>query len=153
MDAIIRCKCHIICTMRSKMEYVLDGSNVPKKVGMEPVQRGDTIYEFDIVLDMDADHVGRVTKTRCDALDQAVIARPGQEIAETIQSWLSEADAIKPLPNRDELTVELRKLYRDERSTFGNNEYPMDANTLDQMSCGQIEAVIATIQQRMQAAQ
>ena len=42
IDTIIRADCHIIATMRSKTEYVLEshgGKTAPRKVGMAPVQR------------------------------------------------------------------------------------------------------------------
>jgi hypothetical protein len=52
MNAISTCPIHIICTMRSKMDYVLNqnekGSWVPQKVGMAPIQRNEAEYEFDV---------------------------------------------------------------------------------------------------------
>ena len=93
IDEILQAPIHIIATMRSKMEYVLEensrGKQVPRKVGMGPVQRQDTEYEFSIVMDMDSDNNGVVTKTRCSALTNAVIPKPGKELADTLKEWLS----------------------------------------------------------------
>ena len=49
VDAILQSKCHVVVTMRSKMEYVQeknsDGRTVINKVGMAPIQRSGMEYE------------------------------------------------------------------------------------------------------------
>ncbi|TSA22501.1 hypothetical protein D4R75_04900 [bacterium] len=49
IEAMIRSKLHLIATMRSKMDYVVEtnekGKSVPKKVGLAPVQREGMDYE------------------------------------------------------------------------------------------------------------
>jgi hypothetical protein len=98
IDAIVQSGVHIIVTMRSKTEYVLQddgrGKQVPKKIGMAPVQRGEFEYEFDIVLDMDIDNNGVVSKTRCPALVNGVFPHPGAEMSSIVSAWLS--DGAKP---------------------------------------------------------
>lgn len=94
VDAILNCSCHVIVTMRSKTEYVLEkdertGKNVPRKVGLGPVQRDGIEYEFDIAGELDVDNNLVVTKTRCSQLQGVVVNRPGAELAQTIQAWLS----------------------------------------------------------------
>ncbi len=69
VNAILHSKTNIICTMRSKMEYTLSenekGKQVPKKVGLAPVQRDGFEYEFDVVLDVDLDtHTAKPSKDR-----------------------------------------------------------------------------------------
>lgn len=101
-DAILSADMHIIATMRSKTEYVLEqgsnGKTTPRKVGTAPQIRDGSEYEFDIVADLDIDHNLMVSKTRCPALDNAVIALPGQQVAEALRSWLEVGDvpSIKP---------------------------------------------------------
>lgn len=94
VDAILACPAHVIATMRSKTEYVVEtnerGKAVPRKVGMAPVQRDGVEYEFDVVGEIDHDHVMHVTKTRCSALDDAHVRRPGAEVAETLRAWLED---------------------------------------------------------------
>ena len=50
VNTILAVDCHTIVTMRSKMEYVMQenerGKTQPVKVGLAPVQRDDTEYEF-----------------------------------------------------------------------------------------------------------
>lgn len=105
VDAIVRCKCHIIATMRTKTEYVLEEvtrggktTKQPKRVGLAPVQRDGMEYEFDIVADITLDHDLIVTKTRCQLLDGAVVSKPGKGFGATVLSWLSDGDAPTPPP-------------------------------------------------------
>lgn len=96
VDAILRAPHHIIVTMRSKTEYVMEqvernGKTVtiPKKIGLAPVQRDGLEYEFDVVGDMDTKNRLVVGKTRCSALAGAVIDKPGAELAVVLMNWLN----------------------------------------------------------------
>jgi hypothetical protein len=94
VDAMLRSKCHIIATLRTKTEYVIEednrGKKTPRKIGMAPVQRDGMEYEFDIVGDMDADNRLIISKTRCPELRRAVVETPGKEFAQTILNWLTD---------------------------------------------------------------
>jgi len=96
IEAIIAADIHIIATMRSKTEYVLN-DNKPRKVGTSPVQREGFEYEFDVVFDMDVDNNAIVTKTRCPALTGGVFNKPGANVAKTLMQWLQGAPAPKPV--------------------------------------------------------
>lgn len=104
IDTITRSKLHIICTMRTKTEYVLEpnanGKMTPRKVGTAPIQRQDVEYEFDVYADMDSDNTLIVHKSRCTELAGAVIAKPDGQVAEALKRWL----AGEPAPERP-LTV------------------------------------------------
>lgn len=95
IESILAADLHIIATMRSKQEYVIeqiqrDGrtTNVPRKVGMAPIQRDGFEYEFDVFLDMDTDNNAIVSKTRCPALTGKVFKKPGEDVAEILITWL-----------------------------------------------------------------
>lgn len=92
VNAILGSKAHVIATMRSKTEYVQEkderGKTTVRKVGMAPVQRDGMEYEFTLVGDLDAEHTLVVTKSRCRALADAVIRRPGEDMAKTLRDWL-----------------------------------------------------------------
>lgn len=94
VDAILAFPGHVIVTMRAKTEYVMEadkrGKMTPRKVGMAPIQRDGVEYEFDVVGDMDFDHNLVISKSRCSALADAVIAKPTMEVAETLRAWLSD---------------------------------------------------------------
>jgi hypothetical protein len=100
VDAIVGAGVHIIATMRTKTEYVVEknerGQSVPRKVGMAPVQRDGMEYEFDIVGDLDWEHKLVITKTRCRALDGKVLHKPGREFAEALAGWLGDGAAQAP---------------------------------------------------------
>jgi len=100
IDAIVQSGIHVIATMRSKTEYVLvdtgSGKQAPKKVGMAPVQRDQFEYEFDVVLDMDSENNGIISKTRCPALTGKVFAKPGKDIAGILSAWLHGAKPTAP---------------------------------------------------------
>jgi hypothetical protein len=93
VDAIIRSPLHIIVTMRAKTDYVQekdkDGKTVIRKIGLAPIQRDGLEYEFDVVADMDLDNNLIVSKSRCSALNRAVIKEPGEALGETLAAWLA----------------------------------------------------------------
>ena len=67
IQRILSSSCHVICTMRSKQDYVLSDKNgkmVPEKVGLKAVQRDNVDYEFTAVLDMAMNHKAVASKDR-----------------------------------------------------------------------------------------
>lgn len=106
LEAILAYPGHVIVTMRSKTEYVIDQVenragklvSTPRKVGLAPVQRQDLEYEFDVVLRLDADNVAHVEKTRCSALAGLSIRHPGAPLADLLTAWLSDGAAPRPSP-------------------------------------------------------
>ena len=97
-DTILGCNMHVIATLRTKTEYVIeevvgrDGKRrtVPRKVGLAPVQREGLEYEFDVVGDMDLDHNLIISKSRCRALADKIFPRPGREVAEILREWIGD---------------------------------------------------------------
>lgn len=67
IDKILQADAHIIATMRTKQDYVLnqkDGKFIPEKVGLKAVQRNDLDYEFTLVFDVDIKHFAVSSKDR-----------------------------------------------------------------------------------------
>ena len=67
MQRILSCNAHVICTMRTKQDYVLNDKNgrqVPEKVGLKACMRDGVEYEFTIVLDIDIMHRATASKDR-----------------------------------------------------------------------------------------
>lgn len=95
VDALVQAKLHLIVTMRVKTEYVVEksdgGKSVPRKIGLAPVQRDGLEYEFDVVGDLSPEHDLAITKSRCPAIADLVVARPGAELAESLRAWLDGA--------------------------------------------------------------
>lgn len=100
VDAMLNSPAHVIVTMRSKTEYVLEqrnGKNVPTKVGMAPVQRDGIEYEFTVTCDLDIEHRLMVGKTRCSVLAGKVY-KPGHsgEMGKVLREWLDGAEDDAP---------------------------------------------------------
>lgn len=110
--ALLKANMHIIVTLRTKTEYVIEEVNkngrttkVPKKIGMAPIQRDGTEYEFDVVLDMNHSHDGIVTKTRCADLCDGVFHKPGAEMANILRGWLDGGEAPPAKPSQEKQDV------------------------------------------------
>lgn len=104
VDSILASPCHIIATMRSKTEYVLEtndrGQQVPRKIGMAPLQRDGMEYEFDVYGSMDWSHTLTITKSRCSAVADAVSVKPGATFMQPIMTWL-ETGKTMPVQKSD----------------------------------------------------
>lgn len=104
IEAILRSPAHVIATIRSKMDYVMEEyedsqgrkKTVPRKVGMAPIQRNGMEYEFDVFADLDATHTLTVSKTRCPELDGMVVVKPGAINFEPLVRWLNEGSDVDP---------------------------------------------------------
>lgn len=84
MDAVAQCPVHIIATMRTKMEYALVNGR-PERLGLAPVQREGTEYEFDIVLDVDQQthnvRLGKCNTSYSQALSDYLASYPRLTVA------------------------------------------------------------------------
>lgn len=93
VEAILRARCHVIVTMRSKMEHVLErdsnGKSSVRKVGMAPVQRNDIEYEFDVAGTLSSNDLV-VEKTRCKELNGKVIHKPDADLGKQLRAWLDD---------------------------------------------------------------
>lgn len=98
IDAILASNAHIIVTMRSKTEWVMEettnksgkATTSPKKVGMAPIQASGIEYEFDVAGELDLNHMLNISKSRCPELSNTQHLNPGRELAELLQTWLSD---------------------------------------------------------------
>lgn len=90
VEAMLQSPCHIIATMRSKMEYVIqqNGSKTEiKKAGLAPIQRDGMEYEFTIFFDISQDHTANASKDRTTLFDGKYFT-PGEETGQIIRQWL-----------------------------------------------------------------
>lgn len=103
VEALLAAPLHLITTMRSKTEYVLErderGKMTPRKVGLAPVQREGMEYEFDVVAEMDMQNTLMITKTRIPKLTGKVIPQPGVALGETLKAWLMDGTPLHWVKN------------------------------------------------------
>lgn len=119
MQAILQANMHIISNYRAKMEYTQEtnesGKKVVKSLGMGMIAEGTNIYEYTLVLLLDADHVANAIKDRTGIFDGkyfTVTADTGRKIYQ----WMAEgevaptqpviqkaAPAAEPSPNADRI--------------------------------------------------
>jgi len=96
INAIILSECHVIVTIRSKQDWIIEkdseGKTQVKKHGLAPIQREGIEYEFCLFLDLNSDHKAVVSKTRMAFLDKQVFV-PAEEHGKQIKEWLESAES------------------------------------------------------------
>jgi hypothetical protein len=124
IDALLAFPGHVLVTMRTKTEYVVDhderGRKVPRKVGLKPDQRDGIEYEFDIVGELDQENTLVVSKSRAKPLSGMVIHKPDTKFAEVVLEWLNAgrpaptvADYVAAATATEATYDELRALYEE----------------------------------------
>lgn len=105
VDAILGSSIHVIATMRSKTEYMVEEyeekgrkKSRPVKIGLAPVQREGMEYEFDLLCSIDQAHDLRVTGSRCAAMDGLTAHKPGAKFFAPYVAWLGIGNEPKARP-------------------------------------------------------
>ena len=100
VDKILQSNAHIIATMRTKQDYVLnqkDGKFIPEKVGLKAVQRDGLDYEFTLVFDVDIKHYAFSSKDRTELFmgkpEFKISAETGKKILDWCNSGKLEVPA------------------------------------------------------------
>ena len=95
MQAILQADMHIIANYRAKMEYTQEtndqGKKVVKQLGMGIIAEGTNIYEYTLMLMLDADHVANATKDRTGIFDGqyfVITADTGRKLYQ----WMAEGE-------------------------------------------------------------
>ena len=119
VNTILAVDCHTIVTMRSKMEYVMQenerGKTQPVKVGLAPVQRDDTEYEFDIVLDIARSHIATASKdvTFLDKYGEIITPELGRQLKAWLDDGVDPAQLLGEKPITREQWIALSKPYKE----------------------------------------
>ena len=91
VNTILAVDCHTIITMRTKMAYAMEvndrGKTVPVKIGLAPVQRESTEYEFDIVFQLDRQHIASLSKDTTFLDNWSGVITP--ELGAQLGDWLN----------------------------------------------------------------
>lgn len=117
MDKILQSPAHIIATMRTKQDYVLqqkDGKFIPEKVGLKAIQRDGVDYEFTIVFDIDIKHFASASKDRTNLFtgkpEFTINTSTGKKILDWCNSGLDLQEAREKIKECKDLEA-LRQLY------------------------------------------
>ena len=90
LQTIINAEVHIISTLRSKTDYVIEnknGKNVPQKVGLKGVQREDVEYEFTLAFELNQNHVATISKDRTGLFKDIVELNLDESVGQEILAW------------------------------------------------------------------
>lgn len=93
IDALIGFDGHVIATMRSKTEWATSDDNgkvKPTRIGLAPEQGKGIEYEFDLLVELSADHVANVLKDRTGRFQDRTITKPGEDLGKEIAAWLAD---------------------------------------------------------------
>lgn len=117
IQRILQSKCHVICTMRTKQDYVLtekNGKMVPEKFGFKPIMREGVDYEFTIVFDVDMKHIANTSKDRTGLF----MGKPEFTISEVtgkrILDWCNSGVSVETVKNdiaKAQTVEELNSIY------------------------------------------
>jgi len=96
IQKVLTSSCHIISTMRTKQDYVLNEKNgkmIPEKVGLKTVMRDGIDYEFTLVLDIDMKHFAKASKDRTGLFMDKPEFVISSETGRAILNWCNEGKA------------------------------------------------------------
>lgn len=117
IQKILQSKCHIISTLRTKQDYVLNEKNgklVPEKVGLKAVMRDGIDYEFTIVFDIDMKHNVIASKDRTGVFINAPDLKITPDTGKMILKWCNDGisvEKVKELIQHAKTVEELGQIY------------------------------------------
>lgn len=113
IQSVIQSKCHIITTVRSKQDYVMDkddsGKTKIQKVGMKQETREGFEYELTVSLDINISHLATVSKDRTGLFDDLPFTVT-EDIGKKLKEWNDsgvETPAIQEENTKDNNLVSL----------------------------------------------
>ncbi len=102
VDAVLRSRCVLFATVRSKTEYVIeqvDGKQKPRKVGLAPVFRDGLEYEFTVFMEMSQEHYATASKDNT-GIFEGIPYIPTEEHGKALHAWMEsgKGEPISPPP-------------------------------------------------------
>lgn len=97
VQKILQSNCHIISTIRTKQDYVLNEKNgkmVPEKVGLKSVQRENLEYEFTLVFDLDMKNHATASKDRTGLFFGKPEQKLSVETGKLIREWCNTSTTV-----------------------------------------------------------
>jgi hypothetical protein len=101
INAILTAPFHVIGTMRAKTEWSTTtegGTKTVRRDTLAPEQREGFEYEFDMLMELNANHYGNIIKDRTSKFQDEIIQKPGVEFGRRLAEWLK--DGAVPMENQ-----------------------------------------------------
>lgn len=122
---ILNSDIHLIATMRSKQDYVVEmndkGKSAPRKVGMAPIQRDGMEYEFTVVFDISMSHEAAISKDRTGLFDGEIF-KINSNTGKKLTEWLSTAQPAPVAPKAPAFTGQVGPLVPSHADTAHPSE-------------------------------
>lgn len=90
VESILQSNCHVICTLRTKTDYVLvekNGKQVPEKVGLKAITREGWEYDLTVVFDLDIKQQATSSKDRTNMFMNKPQFTPSPSTGQLIRNW------------------------------------------------------------------
>lgn len=103
LDAILQSPLHVICCMRSKMDYVQEkndqGKTTIKKVGLAPIMRDGSEFEFTTIFAVDMAHQTKADKDRTGLFGDSIF-QITEETGKQLLAYLDKGEEAPPTPQK-----------------------------------------------------
>jgi len=126
---ILQSSCHVICTIRTKQDYVLsekNGKMVPEKVGLKSVQKENIDYELTVVFDLNIKNHATASKDRTGLF----FGKPEEKLSiatgELIRNWCNSGEPI----NIDDVSKRIGEMKTIQQLLNLYQEYPQFRDVL-----------------------
>jgi hypothetical protein len=139
INAILKSTAHVICTIRSKTDYILfekNGKQVPEKVGLTGIQREGLDFELTLVFEMDIKHHAVATKDRTGLFMDKPEFTPNEATGQQILNWCQSGispEVVKDMIRTCGSTKTLREIFNSypEFQALLNSEFTARKNEIE----------------------
>ena len=134
VNKILQSNVHFICTIRSKMDYVLtekNGKQVPEKVGLKAVQRENLEYEFTLLLEMDIKHHAKSSKDRTGLFEGKPEFIPTIQTGQKILEWCNQGEDAPEIVTYEQMEQKIRACNSPKELNTLYYAYPKYQNVLN----------------------
>ena len=113
VQKILDSKCHIICTIRSKQDYLIQtqgNKTTIEKVGLKMIQRNGIEYEFVTVLDIDMNHKAKAEKDKTGLFADKERFTITEGTGKQVLSWCNNEIRVDDIKNEISKTTTIDQL-------------------------------------------
>lgn len=136
VDAILDFPGHVIATMRTKTEWLVEttdkGKTKPVRVGLSPEQGKGIEYEFDMLIELTPEHFANIIKDRTGKYQDNTIEKPGEDFGKELINWLGSGEVDQTAEKLEELRFaietaesvdQLATIYKENKDLLNNPTY------------------------------